>query len=448
MKSLADDMASAGKRLDDEEVTSYILSGLDIEYNPVVSAVAARTEPITLGELFTQLSSFEQRYALLSGHGSGSSANLASRGGRGTGNNRGRGRGGRGCGRGSGGRGSDSSERTVCQLCRKEGHTVLCCYKRFDASYQGPSDAKSASAATTSSYGIDTNWYSDSGSTDHITGDLEKLSVRDKYHGGDQVHTANDSGMEIDQIGRSLVRTPSKNLVLNNVLYVPQASKNLVSVHKLARDNDAFFEFHPSYFLIKDHTTKKVLLKGRCEGGLYPLKPFYNKQAHGVTKLPASRWHSRLGHPSTVVVRQVLNKNKVPFVLELNNDSVCDACQKGKSHQLPYPKSTSVSSAPLELVFSDVWGPASTSVGKNNFYVSFIDDYSKFTWIYLLRHKSEVFQRFHDFQNLVERMFDRKIVAMQTDWGRGIPKTKFFFPAHWHLASCVLSICASTEWLC
>jgi len=57
-----------------------------------------------------------------------------------------------------------------------------------------------------------------------------------------------------------------------------------------------------------------------------------------------------------------------------------------------------------------VWGPAPTFVGKNNFYVSFIDDYSKFTWIYLLRHKSEVFQRFHDFQKLVERMFDKKIL--------------------------------------
>ena len=76
-----------------------------------------------------------------------------------------------------------------------------------------------------------------------------------------------------------------------------------------------------------------------------------------------------------------------------------------------------MSRAPLELVFSDVWGPTPTYVGKNNFYVSFIDDYSKFTWIYLLRHKSEAFQRFHDFQNIVERMFDRKIVAMQTDWG-------------------------------
>jgi histone deacetylase 1/2 len=76
-----------------------------------------------------------------------------------------------------------------------------------------------------------------------------------------------------------------------------------------------------------------------------------------------------------------------------------------------------VSNNPLDLVFSDVWGPAPTSLGRNNYYVSFIDYFSKFTWIFLLRHKSKVFQRFHDFQNLVERLFNRKIVAMQTNWG-------------------------------
>jgi len=70
----------------------------------------------------------------------------------------------------------------------------------------------------------------------------------------------------------------------------------------------------------------------------------------------------------------------------------------------------------MDLVFSDVWGPAPTSVGRNNYYVSFIDDYSKFTWIYFLRHKSEVFQCFRNFQNLVERQFGRKILAIQTDW--------------------------------
>jgi hypothetical protein len=53
--------------------------------------------------------------------------------------------------------------------------------------------------------------------------------------------------------------------------------------------------------------------------------------------------------------------------------------QQGKSHQLPYPNSLSISKDPLELVFFDVWGPAPESVGRKKYYVSFIDDYSKFT---------------------------------------------------------------------
>jgi hypothetical protein len=57
------------------------------------------------------------------------------------------------------------------------------------------------------------------------------------------------------------------------------------------------------------------------------------------------------------------------------------------------------------------------SNSKHNYYVSFINDFIKFTWIYLLQHKSEVFQKFHDFQAHVERLFDRKVLAIQTDWG-------------------------------
>jgi histone deacetylase 1/2 len=58
--------------------------------------------------------------------------------------------------------------------------------------------------------------------------------------------------------------------------------------------------------------------------------------------------------------------------------------------------------------------------------VSFIDDFSKFTWIYLLKYKQEVFQNFHEFQSLFERLFDRKIIAMQADWG-GYQKLHAFF---------------------
>jgi hypothetical protein len=96
---------------------------------------------------------------------------------------------------------------------------------------------------------------------------------------------------------------------------------------------------------------------------------------------------------------------------------VRDACQRAKSHQLPFPRSVSVSRDPLDLVFSDVWGPAPSSIGRFKYYVSFIDDFSKFTWLYLLKNKSDVFQKFKDFQQLVERLFSRKILTIQTDWG-------------------------------
>jgi hypothetical protein len=72
--------------------------------------------------------------------------------------------------------------------------------------------------------------------------------VRDKYNGVDQVHTASGAGMKIDQTSHSFVRTPDRDLLLNNVLFVPKANKNLVSIHKLALDNHTFLEFHPTHF--------------------------------------------------------------------------------------------------------------------------------------------------------------------------------------------------------
>lgn len=61
MKALADEMASAGKKLEDEELVSYILTRLDLDFNLVVSTMAARVEPISITEPYTQLVSFKQR---------------------------------------------------------------------------------------------------------------------------------------------------------------------------------------------------------------------------------------------------------------------------------------------------------------------------------------------------------------------------------------------------
>jgi hypothetical protein len=104
---------------------------------------------------------------------------------------------------------------------------------------------------------------------------------------------------------------------------------------------------------------RKSLLQGRCVGGLYPVLAWKSstsslgRQSHGVTKSSSLLWHRHLGHPSSSVVHQVLRDNKIPFS-ESNKDSICDACQQAKSRQLQYPKSCSVSTSLLELVFSDV----------------------------------------------------------------------------------------------
>ena len=75
--------------------------------------------------------------------------------------------------------------------------------------------------------------------------------MRERYNGQDQVHVANGLGMMIRHVGQSVISTPDRNLHLNNILHVPSANKNLISVHRLATDNQAFLEFHPDFFVIK-----------------------------------------------------------------------------------------------------------------------------------------------------------------------------------------------------
>jgi hypothetical protein len=96
--------------------------------------------------------------------------------------------------------------------------------------------------------------------------------MRDDYTGNDEIHRASGAGMEIKKIGQSIVHTPDRNLLLNNVLFAPDANKNLISVHHFTTDNNAFIELHPDFFLVKDQATKRTLLRGRCKRGLYPLQ--------------------------------------------------------------------------------------------------------------------------------------------------------------------------------
>jgi hypothetical protein len=83
-----------------------------------------------------------------------------------------------------------------------------------------------------------------------------------------------------------------------------------------------------------------------------------------------------------------------------------------KSHQLPFLNSSSVSTSLLQLVHTDAWGPALRSAGGSHYYVSFIDDFGKFSWIYMIKYKCDVYCIFLEFQAHVEHLLGAKILTI------------------------------------
>jgi histone deacetylase 1/2 len=189
----------------------------------------------------------------------------------------------------------------------------------------------------------------DTGATDHITSDLDRLAIRNAYNGNDCVHVGNGAGLHISHVGHSTLNTTAKPLALRNILHVPHITKNLLSAHKLTKDNNVFVEIHPYHFVVKELESRRRVLEGRCEAGLYPIRPSEikaNKCAMlSSTSTSKEQWHRRLGHPSSQVVHSILRLNKISFC-NSSHANVCNACQMAKSHQLPFPISNHVSTAP------------------------------------------------------------------------------------------------------
>jgi hypothetical protein len=100
----------------------------------------------------------------------------------------------------------------------------------------------------------------DSGASDHLTNDLDRLNIYERCNEKDHVQVANGAGLNISHIGHSMIPGFNKPLYLRNILHAPSISKNLLSVHKLASDNNAFIELHPKFFYVNDQVTRRVLL--------------------------------------------------------------------------------------------------------------------------------------------------------------------------------------------
>jgi hypothetical protein len=122
-----------------------------------------------------------------------------------------------------------------------------------------------------------------------------------------------------------------------------------------------------------------------------------------------------------------MNYKALPYVIKevtgiaefkVDHEGVCNGCAQGKNIKNPFPKRDIKVEGVLEVIHSDLCGPmSSTSISGYVYYVYFIDDYSCKTWVYFLKSKDEVFNKFEESKALIENLSKRKIKILRSDNG-------------------------------
>jgi hypothetical protein len=134
-----------------------------------------------------------------------------------------------------------TTNRPPCQICGRISHQSLDCYHCMDFSFQGrhaPSQLAAMAAHTHVDVEEEQPWYLDSGANSHVTSGLENISLQQPYQGNENVTVGNGNGLQITTTGSSPLLTPNTQLRLNNILHCPNASSNLLFIQKFCKDNN------------------------------------------------------------------------------------------------------------------------------------------------------------------------------------------------------------------
>jgi hypothetical protein len=248
-------LAAVGQPVTDDALIGYVIGGLHPSFNPVVTSlsVASRYKSLTFIEFQDELLSYKlpldsqtasntvdsHQFAMFSSKPNAYTQNRKSKpSGK----------------RWNGSKPNSSSPkyqptpsavptRPACQICGKLSHKALDCFHRMDHAFQGrhPPAQLSAMVANSNQDADNGPWYADSATNQHITTNLENLSLQQPYSGSEDVAVGNGTGLSIQNTGSMSFHTPKSSFHLSNVLHCPQAYANLLSINQFCRDNNCFF---------------------------------------------------------------------------------------------------------------------------------------------------------------------------------------------------------------
>ena len=252
-------------------------------------------------------------------------------------------------------------------------------------------------------------WILDTGATTHMTSNRRFVAEMKKYTSDGVVKGLGDREFAINGIGYSKI---NDKLMLEEVLYCEGIDASLISVDRLLLDG---------YKVVIDKFGARV----SKDGQVVALAERKNKslviRALIATEVRSPSTailnHERLGHINMKRVKEVENLNIGIGNSTRSTHEICEACALGKASRSPFPISLNRALERLDLIHSDVCGPLPRSVVGYKYFVSFTDDHTRMSWIYPVKQKSEVLEKFREFKAMVEKHTTKSIKIIRSDNG-------------------------------
>ena len=270
------------------------------------------------------------------------------------------------------------------------------------------------------------DWWLDSGCSQHMTSEKSDLVNYKEFRSPMEVILADRSAVLSYGSGDVNIRIfngeEAVDILFINVLYVPKLVKRLISISQVT-NKGAEVKFTGNSCILVN--CSKQYLFGHKHGKLWKLNSSPEAScclSYTSKKDSLFLWHLRYGHLNHSDVRKLKTENMVSGMklnLKDRMDEHCEGCALGKQSRYPFPKkSLSKTSEILELVHSDVCGPMNIpSVGGSVYFITFIDDFSKFVTVYMMKKKNEAFNKFDEYVKMAENLTGKRLKRIRSDHG-------------------------------